>query len=164
LRAILARSATASLDSDCEPEDAGILKELQTTGVTVFRWAPGHATEDHLFRDLPTASVVNLVKAAAITQADEQSILDRLNRKLPARKFATIQDVEQAAESTELRVVLGELAKAREKKDSRERGWFKDISLAEWIGLKHVGPSLDKLKGRFPEAIAEIRAWVDREQ
>lgn len=152
------------LDSDCEPKDADILKDLQTVGVALFRWAADHATEDHLFRDLPNASVVSLIKAAALTQADEQSIIDRLNRKLPNRKFAKIQDVEASAEDTDVRGALGELAKAREKKDGRERGWFKDISLAEWIGRKHVGPSLDKLKGRFPEAIAEIRAWVDREQ
>jgi putative ATP-dependent endonuclease of OLD family len=152
------------LDSDCEPKDADILKDLQTVGVALFRWAADHATEDHLFRDLPNASVVSLIKAAALTQADEQSIIDRLNRKLPNRKFTKIQDVEASAEDTDVRGTLGELAKAREKKDGRERGWFKDIGLAEWIGRKHVGPFLDKLKGRFPEAIAEIRAWVDREQ
>lgn len=160
------------LDSDRDPKDSNILNELRSAGVTVFRWADGHATEDHLFRDLPSHSVVNLIKAAAVTQADEQSILDRLNRKLPARKFATFSEIESAADSPDVRMVLGELAKAREKareqKDERERererGWFKDISLAEWIGLKHVGPSLDRLKGKFPDTIAEIRTWVDREQ
>ncbi|MCW2225714.1 energy-coupling factor transporter ATP-binding protein EcfA2 [Bradyrhizobium japonicum] len=156
------------LDSDRDPEDANVLNRLRSAGVNVFRWAQGHATEDHLFRDLPLASIINLIRAAAATQADEQSILDRLNRKLPAKKFAIFSDIEKAANERDVRIALGELAKGREKNDKRERererGWFKDISIAEWIGRKLVGPHLDELKGKFSETIIEVRTWVDREQ
>ena len=152
------------LDSDCEPKDRGILEEIRQAGVAVFRWAPGFATEDHLFRDLPLASVVALITAAAVTQSDEQSLIDRMNIKLPTRKFITVEDIKKVAAADDVKIALGELAKAREKMDGRERGWFKDITLAEWVGRKHVGPSLDLLKGKFPETIAEIRVWVDRER
>jgi putative ATP-dependent endonuclease of OLD family len=152
------------LDSDCEPEDAKILNELAAAGVTVFRWAPGHATEDHLFRDLPTVAVAALIKAAATIQESEQSFLDRLSSKYAKTRFKSVAEVEKAADDAELRIAMGELTKARQKGKPGERGWFKDISHAEWIGRKHVGPHLDKLKGKFSETIAEIRAWVDREQ
>jgi hypothetical protein len=157
------------LDSDCEPEDTSILNELESAGVNTFRWAPGHATEDHLFRDLPTGAVAALIRAAATIQESDQSFLDRLSQQFTKMRFASVEDVQKAADDPELRVALGELTKSRKigktkRERERERGWFKDISAAEWIGRKHVGPSLDKLKGRFSEAIAEIRAWVDREQ
>jgi putative ATP-dependent endonuclease of OLD family len=152
------------LDSDCEPEDGGILKELKSAGVTIFRWASGHATEDHLFRDLPTNAVAALIRAAATIQESDQSFLDQLHQRYRKKRFATVDDVQKLADDPELRVAMGELTKARQKKKAGERGWFKDISAAEWIGRRHVGPSIDELKGHFPETIAEIRAWVDREQ
>jgi putative ATP-dependent endonuclease of the OLD family len=154
------------LDSDCEPRDTEILSKVVSAGVKTFRWAPGHATEDHLFRDLPTPAVVALIKAAAAFQESEQSFLDRLSNKYSKEKFISVSDVEKAASDVELRVALGELTKTRPngKAGERERGWFKDISLAEWIGRRHVGPHLGELKGKFSETIAEIRAWVDREQ
>ncbi|MDA9519054.1 DNA helicase [Bradyrhizobium sp. CCBAU 11434] len=154
------------LDSDCEPDDTEILNKLTRAGVTIFRWAPGYATEDHLFRDLPTKSVAALIKTAASFQDSEQSFLDRLAKKYPKKQFKSVSEVENAASEVELRIALGELAKSRtkDKKDGRERGWFKDISHAEWIGRSHVGPNLSELKGTFPQTIAEIRAWVDREQ
>jgi putative ATP-dependent endonuclease of OLD family len=153
------------LDSDCEPDDTMILGQLTVLGVAIFRWAPGYATEDHLFRDLPTEAVVALIKAAAAFQESEQSFLDRLFSKYSKERFKSVSEVERAASDVELRIALGELTKARKgKAGERERGWFKDISLAEWIGRKHVGPHLDQLKGKFPETVADIRAWVDREQ
>jgi putative ATP-dependent endonuclease of the OLD family len=150
------------LDSDCEPEDAKILNELTSADVTIFHWAPGHATEDHLFRDLPTDAVAALIKAAATIQDSDQSFLDRLSSKYSKKRFKSVAEVQKAADDPELRVAMGELTKSKGKPG--ERGWFKDISHAEWIGRKHVGPHLDELKGKFPETIAEIRAWVNREQ
>lgn len=156
------------LDGDCEPDDTSILGELAALGVTIFRWAPGYATEDHLFRDLPIEAVVALIKAAAAFQETEQSFLDRLSSKYSKKKFKSVAEVETAAPEAELRIALGELTKARPKSKAgerdRERGWFKDISLAEWIGRKHAGPHLDQVRGKFPQTIAEIRAWVDCEQ
>jgi hypothetical protein len=152
------------LDSDCEPKDTKILNELMSAGVTIFRWAPGHATEDHLFRDLPTDAVADLIKAAAAIQDSDKSFLDRLFGKYGKKRFRSVAEVQKAADDPELRVAMGELTKARQKDKPGERGWFKDISHAEWIGRKHVGPRLDELKGKFPETITETRAWVDREQ
>lgn len=154
------------LDNDCEPDDTTILDELSVLGVTIFRWEQSHATEDHLFRDLPTEAVVALIKAAAAFQESEQSFLGHLSNKYSKERFRSVSEVMRAAGDVELRVALGEVTKSRPKgkSDGRERGWFKDISLAEWIGRRHVGPHLDQLKGKFPETIAEIRAWVDREQ
>ena len=154
------------LDSDCEPRDTAILNKLTSAGVKIFRWAPGHATEDHLFRDLPDKAVVALIKAAAALQESEQSFLDRLAKWYSKKHFKSVSDVVKVASDVDLRIALGELTKSRTKgnSDGRERGWFKDISHAEWIGRKHVGPYLGELKGKFPETIAEIRAWVDREQ
>jgi hypothetical protein len=150
------------LDGDCEPKDTNVLDEIKQTGVTVIRWAPGHATEDHLFLDLPRTAVESLIRAAAAFQESEQSFLDSLRRKYAKVQFATVDAVVGAADDPELRAALGELTKSRKQGETREKGWFKDIGRAEWIGRKHVGPHLNQIKGRFPEAIAEIRAWVDR--
>ncbi len=150
------------LDSDCDPKDPNILDELKSAAVKIFRWAPGHATEDHLFRDLPIGTVAALIRAAATLQESDQSFLDRLHGKYTKKRFTTVEEVQNAASDVEIRIAMGELTKARQREG--ERGWFKDISQAEWIGRKHVGPCLDKLKGKFPETIAELRSWVDREQ
>ena len=75
------------LDSDCEPEDMNILSEVASAGVTVFRWAAGHATEDHLFRDLPDGAVAALIGAAASMQESDQSFLDQLHGKYAKKRF-----------------------------------------------------------------------------
>ncbi len=151
------------LDSDCEPDDSTILTSLKALGVTLFRWAPGYATEDHLFRDLPTEAVSDLIKAAAAFQETDKIFLDRFFSKYPSRRFASVSELQVAAADEAVRIAMGELAKARpkNKKDDRERGMFKDIAIAEWIGRKHVGPHLAKLKGIFPKTISEIRVWID---
>jgi putative ATP-dependent endonuclease of the OLD family len=159
---LLGYSVGLLLDGDCEPKDTNILGEIKQAGVTVIRWAPGHATEDHLFRDLPRNAVESLIRAAAAFQDSEQSFLDSLRQKYTKARFATVDAVAGAADDPALRAALGELTKTRKQGDSRERGWFKDIGRAEWVGRKHVGPHLNQIRGRFPEAIAEIRAWVDR--
>jgi putative ATP-dependent endonuclease of OLD family len=151
------------LDSDREPADTDILRELHGLGVSLFRWETGHATEDHLFRDLPKEAVVRLIQAALVNQP-EQSIVDRINTKLPERRFSNIEDIKAVADNNDVRIALGELAKARDRNDPNERGWFKDISVAERIGRRLVGPNLGLIEGQFAETVAIIRTWVDREQ
>ncbi|MGY4435105.1 putative ATP-dependent endonuclease of OLD family [Bradyrhizobium sp. F1.13.1] len=134
------------LDNDCEPNDAKVLNELTSAGVNVFRWAPGHATEDHLFRDLPSETVAALIRAAATIQDGDESFLDRLFSKYSKKRFKSVAEVQKAADDSELRIAMGELTKSKGKPG--ERGWFKDITHAEWIGRKHVGPHLNSLKGK----------------
>jgi putative ATP-dependent endonuclease of OLD family len=151
------------LDGDREPADTEILKELHVLGVSIFRWEVGHSTEDHLFRDLPKEAVARLIQAALASQT-EQSIVDRINAKLRDRRFSNIEDLKAVADEQDVRVALGELAKAKDQDDPNERGWFKDISIAEAIGQRLVGPNLGLIKGKFADSIAAIRIWVEREQ
>lgn len=141
------------LDSDREPADTEILNELHCLGVSIFRWERGYATEDHLFRDLPKEAVERLIQAVLAINKSEQSIVDRVNGRLPERRFLNIEAIEAVTDNRDVRVALGEL--------TNERSWFKDISIAERIGRKLVGPNLGFLRGKFAESIAAIRTWVD---
>ena len=149
------------LDNDRNPADATVLGEIEKAGVRVFRWSTGLATEDHLFRDLPVPSVHALIDSAAEDRG-EQSLLDRVDPELSSRSFRTFAELKQAAADTDVRIALGEAAKARDKNDQAERGWFKDISLAEWVGQIHVGPSLHMMTGNFPATLEQIRTWIHR--
>ncbi|MFK4496331.1 putative ATP-dependent endonuclease of OLD family [Bradyrhizobium japonicum] len=156
------------LDTDREPDDKTILAELKTAGVSIFRWKDKHATEDHLFRDLPTPAVKKLLKSMISFEAEEQSFIDRFNRRLPERKIKSVGELEQLLDDAKVREVLGGLAKVRDKLDKdgkpdpRERGVFKDIAASEWVGEQLVGPNLNTMTGDFPQIIGKIRTWADQ--
>ena len=83
------------LDGDCEPDDTSILGELAALGVTIFRWAPGYATEDHLFRDLPIEAVVALIKAARRSRRPNNRFLTVSPASTPRKSLNQSQKLRQ---------------------------------------------------------------------
>lgn len=155
------------LDSDREPKDGKVLAELKTAGVSIFRWKDKYATEDHLFMDLPTQAVKKLLSSMVTMDGEEQSLIDRFNKRLPGKKVKDTGEIEALLDDEEVRSVLAALAKVRDKvkdgkPDQRERGIFKDIAASEWVGEKLVGPNLAFATGEFSETIKNIRAWADQ--
>jgi len=121
------------LDHDVPGQKAAVDTAI-ASGVEVFRWTEGRATEDELVEGLDAAGLSELLQLAASLRGDEATVRsDLLNKKQPTQQ---VPDLDVVHWITRSHFTL-ESARALICLTARKQSWFKDIdkgrALSEWV-------------------------------
>jgi len=142
-------------DADAEDQfSTADAAELTKLGVPVHMWSDKLSLEERAFKDLPWASVLDSLKLAqhefGYPVYDQvfayfQKVLD--------------QDFERWPESQALREAIGKAAKSG-KKDSKEKGWFKDTTRGD-LWFKAVCPAFSDAAFLAKDLAVKLEAlWI----
>lgn len=116
-------------DSDKAQEHQQLTAEMVRSGIPIWEWLNGNATEDAIFLACPLNLIPNLL-ALAINRKSEDSVRAHISNY--SNNQITLDDCRERFNENH-RIVL---AKAANKK-----GWFKDIEPSENIGRYLIGPN-----------------------
>lgn len=121
------------LDHDVPGQKAAVDAAI-ASGVEVFRWTEGRATEDELVESLDAAGLTELLQFAASIRGDEATVRsDLLNKKQPSQEVPDLNVVEWITRSQ----FTLESARALVALTARKQSWFKDVdkgrALSEWV-------------------------------
>lgn len=147
------------LDSDDKVAEE-VLDPIRSAGGRIFEWPDACSTEERLFRDVPWATVKELINVA-IEGAGDASVRAKINAACKTANLGDLADLSLPAslDSEKFRKALGTAATTETKNGAP--AWFKSMPAGEAIAPIVAG-ALDKIADKpTAKIIAEIRGWID---
>lgn len=125
----LGYSTAAIIDSDKLTQSE--INDLELAGIKVIHWANHASIEERVFLDIPEDKISHIVEHAyrlKFKDGEEnakKSIVDSINSNLDSN-FSSIDEISSYQDKTQLRKVLGEIAKRKD--------WFKRPDKGKKLG------------------------------
>lgn len=139
---------TALLHDSDDPLNTRKAAAAVDAGVSFFCWEAGCSTEQQLFRSLPSASSVELLRLATETRG-EDGLRDQIHNHSKGA-FTLLDCIERFHD--DMRHVLGMATKRAES--------FKRVEYGERVGREILGPALDSCGGHLGATANSLRAWI----
>ena len=128
---------------------ADVYAELNTLGVSVFRWENHLSTEAAIFNSVPAAQIPALLNIACDWKS-EDSINGKINHVSGGRYTL---DYCRANFAEDMRQILGQCA--------GEGKWFKDIEPAEKIFREIIAPHWQNTGDQLTQPINNLWQWIN---
>ncbi|NQZ14778.1 MAG: AAA family ATPase [Alphaproteobacteria bacterium] len=139
------------MDSDVayQPE---VYTDLQTNGVSVFRWQDGLSTEEALFLSAPSAQIPQLLDIACDWKSNDS--IDANIQNASDQRY-NLEDCRNSF-TEDMRTILGSCAK--------ENNWYKDIDPAERVLREIIATNWTQTGTQFVQPLNELWGWIEADQ